>query len=99
EAVAGLAEVERSAHERDPPAALREQVLDGEAAAGLVVDRDGAERGIRAVPVDEHGRDAALPQAVQASRDVPVRRDQYPRHPLLLEQVEVGGLARDILVA
>jgi hypothetical protein len=83
----------------DAPAPLRDEVLDGEAAAREVVDRDGAEGGVAARAVDEHGGDAALAQPLEPRGDVAERGDEHAVHVLLLEQVEVRGLAVAALVA
>ncbi len=97
--IGDLADVLRSAGEEDAAAAGLEQVTRSEVPAELVVDADGAEGVVFAASVDEYCGRAALAESTQPRAHLPVRRDQDAAHPLLFEEVEVAGLAVDVLVA
>ena len=98
-AVDDLADVERSAREQDAATAGLDQMLGREPAAELVIHADRAELLVVAAAVDEHRRGPALAQPAQPRTDLAVGRDQDAAHALLLEEVEVAGLALDVLVA
>ena len=98
EPVGDLADGERSTDEGDAAPTETEQVRGGGAAARDVVDRDRAEGAIR-VAVDEHHGGAVGAQALEPFADVAEGRDEHAAHALLLEEVEVGGLALGLLVA
>jgi hypothetical protein len=73
EPVGDLADLERPADEGDTLPARLYEVLDGHDSPGDIVDRDGAERGVRAGAVDEHSTDAAVAQSTQARLDIAER--------------------------
>jgi hypothetical protein len=77
---------------------LCDEVLDREVTARHVVDRHRVDP-VVAHPVDQHCPDAAVGEAPHAITDVADRRDEHAGDPLLLEQVEVRGLAGGVLVA
>ena len=98
EPVDHLPDAARPADEREAGSADGQQVLGSEASAGHVVDGYGGKIAVVRLTINEHGRRAARTQAGEPIADVAQRRDQNPVHALFLEQVEVGGLAFQVVV-
>jgi hypothetical protein len=90
EAVRELSDRRRPCHEGEPTAADVQQVPGSEVAAFDVVDRDGTVAGVVREPVHQDGGHAAIPELVDAFRDVADGRDQEALDALLLEKVDVA---------
>jgi hypothetical protein len=74
-------------------------VLDREPAAGHVVDGDRGEARVVGLPIDEHRGRPAVAESGEAVEVVAERGDEDTGDALLLEEVEVGALAVEALVA
>ena len=99
QAVDHLSDAHRTPDEGDASSSLRREMLHGEVATADVVDRYRGEALVGDFPVDEHHGGAAIAQTSQSREVVGERRDEQTGDALLLEEVDVGALAFDLLVA
>jgi hypothetical protein len=99
QAVGDLPDGHRTADEGDSPATLLDEVRHGEIAARDVVHRHRGKGATIGDTVDEDGDDPVRTQPLQSVEDAADRGDQQAADPLLLEQIEVGGLPLGQVVA
>src|SRR5450759_2882891 len=91
--VAHLSQARWTAHEREPPVPLREQMRRRDSAAVDVVHRDRRVRGVVRVVVQEDDRDTQPREGSQRRSDIADRCDEHAPDTLFLEELEVAPFA------